>query len=204
MQMVDSLWWILVLRDVKGMEEFSIRLKWEKKFNSNSMNLPPPRKITPDGPELPLCLLGDEAFALTDFLMRPFPRRCVLGEDQLVYNYRHSRARRIIVCAFGMLVRRFQIFSRPMDLSPDVAIKMVQAGVCVHNFILNYERPPDFKDKNVLKVISSCTYTEGCQRLDECNDEESLTAISIRNKFMEYFINEGELSWQWERLYDYF
>ena len=75
----------------------------------------PPHKILPGYPEaglIPHCFVGDEAFGLALNMMRPFPRQrgFKLPEDQTVYNYRHSRARWIIECVFGILVQRFQVF----------------------------------------------------------------------------------------------
>lgn len=37
------------------------------------MNLPDPVEITADGNPLPYVIVGDEAFQLTNYLMRPYP-----------------------------------------------------------------------------------------------------------------------------------
>lgn len=50
--------------------------------------------------KFPYYLVGDEAFALSQKMMRPIPRKN-LGEEEKTYNYRISRARRTIENAFG-------------------------------------------------------------------------------------------------------
>lgn len=112
-------------------------------FDKKQMNLPPPRRISPNRPKLPCFMVGDEGFPLKDYMMRPFPRRCALDEAQLIFNYRLYRGRRTSECAFGILVRRFQIFKGPMHVRPNLAMKIVQAAVCLHNFILSRQKPID-------------------------------------------------------------
>ena len=53
-----------------------------------------------DGRMLPFVLVGDEAFPLKEYLMKPYPGRD-LNEERRVYNYSLSRARRVIENAFG-------------------------------------------------------------------------------------------------------
>lgn len=62
--------------------------------------LPPPEIV--DGSPIPLsyCFVGDEAFPLKTWLMRPYPGRNLIREKK-IYNYRLSRARRTIENAFG-------------------------------------------------------------------------------------------------------
>ena len=58
---------------------------------------------------LPYVIVGDEAFPLKPYLMQPFPGRDIRNnEERRKYNYRLSRARRVIENAFG----EFKIWSR--------------------------------------------------------------------------------------------
>ena len=68
------------------------------------VNLPESTFLTgdDDGRDIPYVLVCDEAFPLRPYLMRPFPGR-TLNDERRVFNYRISRARRVIENAFGKL-----------------------------------------------------------------------------------------------------
>jgi hypothetical protein len=54
-------------------------------------------------------IVGDDAFPLKPYLMKPYPNRN-LGITQRVFNYRLSRVRRIVENVFGILTSRFSVF----------------------------------------------------------------------------------------------
>jgi len=81
-----------------------------KQLYQNKLDLPSPKKINQNiNEDFPFVFVGDEAYPLLPNLMRPFPRRNLTNEKR-IYNYRQSRARRIVECAFGILVKRFNVF----------------------------------------------------------------------------------------------
>ena len=55
---------------------------------------------------LPYYMVGDDIFQLKDYLMRPYPRKRSgkLPIDQAVFNYRLSRARRVIENSLAFLL----------------------------------------------------------------------------------------------------
>ena len=82
-----------------------------QRFEEDSLDIPPPEKVQGCQVEkLPYYLVGDEIFPLKTWLMRPFPGE--RSEDQRIYNYRLSRARRVIENTFGILVAIGGCFDR--------------------------------------------------------------------------------------------
>ena len=69
--------------------------------------------------------------------MRPYPGQLV--EDQKVYNYRHSRARRVIETAFGILCTRFRIFYVPINASVENIGSYAKAAIALHNCLRQTE-----------------------------------------------------------------
>ncbi|XP_026818483.1 uncharacterized protein LOC113557263 isoform X2 [Rhopalosiphum maidis] len=78
--------------------------------------------------------VGDEAFPLKSYLMRPYPRR-ELNANCKIFNYRLSRARRTVENAFGILVSRFRVFEKPIATSVPTAVKIVKTACALHNWL---------------------------------------------------------------------
>lgn len=72
---------------------------------NNELGLPQRECLHNDDRPLPYFLVGDDAFALKDWMMKPYPFRG-LTYNQRVFNYRLSRARRVVENAFGILANR--------------------------------------------------------------------------------------------------
>ncbi|CAN7946335.1 unnamed protein product, partial [Ixodes pacificus] len=101
---------------------------------SGELGLPPAGLLLQTKTRLPFVFGGDEAFPLLPNLMRPFPRRELQLLSQM-FNYRLSRARRIIENAFGILVARWRIFRQPIQASEETLEAVVRACVNLHNYL---------------------------------------------------------------------
>ncbi|XP_011690497.1 PREDICTED: putative nuclease HARBI1 [Wasmannia auropunctata] len=97
-----------------------------KNFNANRMNVPKPAAVA-GGRILPYCLVGDEAFPLKPYLLRPYPGKNGLSQEQDIFNYRLTRARRMIESTFGILASQWRIYRKPIIAFPQNAKLMVQA-----------------------------------------------------------------------------
>ena len=68
----------------------------------------PPCEQLPDGDtDIPYFLIGDDAFALKSWMMKPYSKREMTASER-IFNYRLSRARRIVENAFDILANRSQ------------------------------------------------------------------------------------------------
>ena len=83
---------------------------------------------------LPYVFVVDEGFPLKYFQMRPWPGRN-LSEDHAIFNYCLSRARRVIENCFGILTASWRIFRQPIRVDVSLVCKILQATVCLHNYL---------------------------------------------------------------------
>ena len=71
------------------------RCRLKKKLDCGTLGIPPPEPLHPAGRPVPYFFVGDDAFPLTRWLMKPFPQRG-LSASAWIFNYRLSRARRYV------------------------------------------------------------------------------------------------------------
>lgn len=57
--------------------------------------------------EVPFVIIGDEAFPLKTYLLRPYPGKNLDCNEKRIYNYRICRARIVVENAFGILSQTF-------------------------------------------------------------------------------------------------
>ena len=100
--------------------------------------------------KMPFVIVGDSAFPLTENIMKPYPAKD-LTDIRRIFNYRLSRFRRISENAFGILVNRFRIFSKRIDLEPNTVVIIVRAALVLHNLLMSKSTesysPPGFADE---------------------------------------------------------
>ncbi|XP_046145842.1 uncharacterized protein LOC114881191 [Osmia bicornis bicornis] len=68
-----------------------------KKLENNTSNIPTPSALLVSySLKIPYMILGDKAFALNQYTMRPFEGNPERGSIERIFNYRHSRARKVV------------------------------------------------------------------------------------------------------------
>ena len=87
---------------------------------------------------IPHVIVADEAFPLLPTLMRPYPKTypTTLPKEEAVFNYRLSHARIVVENAFGIFTQRWRIFDRTIPLEDQYVDKVIQACVCLHNYLV--------------------------------------------------------------------
>lgn len=60
----------------------------------------------------PYVILGDEAFPLKTYLMRPYPGKLFDDSSKRIYNYRLCRIWRVSENCFGIQTQRFHNYNR--------------------------------------------------------------------------------------------
>ena len=79
------------------------------KIEDGSIGIPDSESPGIGGPKVNFFILGDDAFPLKLWLMRPYSSGTT-DLKEMVYNYRIRRGRTVVENAFGMLTSRFRIF----------------------------------------------------------------------------------------------
>jgi hypothetical protein len=118
----------------------------KENIENNEVSIPAPELLPGEDPDtatpVPYFFVGDDAFALKVWMMKPFPLRN-LQKEQRIYNYRLSRARRVVENAFGILASRFRCLLTTLQPRPQVVIKIVHACVILHN-LLRMRNPAEY------------------------------------------------------------
>ncbi|XP_054259491.1 uncharacterized protein LOC128984217 [Macrosteles quadrilineatus] len=93
-----------------------------KSLHNGLLDLPPAKALGGSSIVLPHVMLADEAFPLHMNIMRPFPGpQLINNTENKVYNYRHSRGRRVVESGFGILAKKFRVYSQKLQVKPDHA-----------------------------------------------------------------------------------
>lgn len=108
-----------------------------KLLEQKKLNIPDAESINTND-ILPYALVGDEAFALSDHLYRPYGGNNISVEKR-IFNYRLTRARRYVECAFGILTNKWRILHRSLNVSKEFAKDIVKACVVLHNIVREYD-----------------------------------------------------------------
>ncbi|XP_018360388.1 PREDICTED: uncharacterized protein LOC108759435 [Trachymyrmex cornetzi] len=163
-------------------------------FAEDETDIPPPDEVI-EGTVLPYVLVADEAFQLTDYMMRPFPGKGGLTKEKGVFNYRLSRARNKSECTFGILTAQWRIYKRPINTSIEIAESIVKATIVLHNFLRQNDNDDLTEFINVVDVptCSEIRTTAFSNIGNFGSNTHTREASRVRNIFVNYFNNEGAL-----------
>jgi len=82
----------------------------------------------------PFVFVVDEAFGLHTNLIRPLPGRGP-NDTRRVFNYRFSRARRTVECAFGVLANKWRVLHPTILVEPNFCDDIIKACCVLYNFV---------------------------------------------------------------------
>ena len=155
-----------------------------KHLRKKNLDVPPSKQLPNDTEEtdLPHILLGDETFPLRCNLMKPFARNALINE-RLIFNYRLSRARRVVENAFGILANHCRIHHWCIYLNPDNVTIVVKATFVLHNILMlpNNKVCTDVVD-NRAEVFDGAF-----EDLAKQGNWPTTAANDVRNYFTDYF-----------------
>lgn len=179
-----------------------------KKMHNNKLYLPNATPLSPSRSLIvPYVIVADDAFPLTPNIMKPYSGIQEKGSASRIFNYRCSRARRVVENVFGIMSSVFRVLRKPMNLEPEKVTAITMTCALLHNFLRNSK-------------TSSSTYTP-CGCLDYEKDgqliagswraDQNITSLTplqnvprrpgveaqvIRNELADFFTKEGKVQWQ--------
>lgn len=180
-------------------------------IDENALNIPAVCSLPGRTLSVPYVFIGDDAFPLRQHILKPYPGLQDKGSGERIFNYRLSRARRVVENSFGILSSVFRVLRKPMLLEPKKATKVVLACLHLHNFLRrsstskNIYTPPGTFDTEDFErgVLIPGQWRENQADLSSLLPLRNVprrataNAYEIRNEFRDFFLTEhGKVSWQ--------
>lgn len=171
------------------------RCNFAKRLQRDMLNLPDDQYLPGDvnGHKMPYVFVGDEAFGLSKHVLRPFARKNLTNLKR-IFNYRLSRARRMVECAFGILANKWRIFHRPIDTQPEVCDDIVKACCALHNYIRRHDGKQMPENEQVEEKSPFTNIAPSNQRASQIAEDN-------RMYFAKYFTSpQGNIPWQYNHI----
>lgn len=174
-------------------------------LENKTLNIPSDRSLPMRDKAIPFVMVADDAFAMKSYLLKPYAFNNLSVEER-IFNYRLSRARRIIENVFGITSARFRSLRKTLEISPEKA-KIMTSAICVlHNFLITHchRYAPsgtfdvDLKNGSIQPGSWRTEVAENLFSPVRTVQSRNPTNISkeIRNEFKDYFSRDGAVDWQ--------
>lgn len=155
-------------------------------------------------------LVADDAFPLTTKILKPYNRLGEFGDRQKIFNYRLSRARRVVENAFGILVSKCRIYEKPIPLSVVKAEHLVKATCALHNWLRKTNRSymsqqsigrEDWEAGCIIPGEWRTVKADALSNLHENTVRQNGDiARRLRNVYAEKFSTTDTVPWQWNMI----
>lgn len=165
-----------------------------KALEKNKMNIPSDRELPGTNEKLPYVIIGDEAFPLKNYLLRPYPSRQIYEDEQKkVFNERLSRARKVVEDAFGQITAKFRIYCRRLKALPQNADKIVMTTCILHNFI----KKDGPETQNHELPLNSTSLPSHIRSFPRQGGSAQKRAFEYRDKYKTFFCSpNGQIHWK--------
>ena len=162
--------------------ELGIALKY------NLLNFPNSQPLPGTNFSLPFYFIGDGAFGLRPNVMTPYVKANNLSGPEQVFNERLSSARKVIECAFGILVQRWRILQFPINFMLATNEYLSTALMCIHNFLITTELTLENSERRYSNYDERGEIENNIV-IDD-SDQVNVNGIMVRNTLTEYLSSE--------------
>ena len=182
------------------------KCNFHEAIEKDLLRIPESCPLPNDDTPVPYHLIGDDAFALKTWMMKPFSHQSQVHEEK-IFSYRLSRARRVVENAFGLLSARMRVFGTTMNLRPSTA-KIVTMSACVlHNYMLDRLGTSSFEvdtEDGQHNVVGG-TWRRNLQELPGLTHSRTTNyarqAKNVREHLAHYYSGVGAVPWQERMVY---
>lgn len=159
-----------------------------KALFSDRLQLPEPVPLPGDDANklFPFYFVADEAFPLTTNIMKPYARRQLTNENR-IFNYRLSRGRKSVECAFGMLTSKFRLLETPICCGINKIDNIIQAICVLHNFVRIHDGI--FSIPRIQPSVDNETHEVQPNLGHSSRQRPSNSALDIRNTLHDFFLH---------------
>lgn len=144
----------------------------------------PDNAICVNGVQIPLYLIGDSAYPMKTWLMKPFTHGTILTSEQKTFNYRLCRARIVVENAYGRLKATWRRLMKRNDMIISNIPKVVTAACILHNIC---EIHGEYFNDSWLREVEDSSLPQPTS--SSVRDEGSLGAKRVRDALVYYFNN---------------
>jgi len=140
--------------------------------------------------------------------MKPFSKRHLTIRER-IFNYRLSRARRIVENAFGILAHRYQCLLTTMRQKPPTVVSIVLACICLHNltrmrYPAQHNAEMDQEDGNHIIVPGAWRLNNPLAGIYGARGNRMTTAAKHQRQYLSaYYVSQaGSVHWQDIRIWN--
>ncbi len=164
-----------------------------KRLDAKKLNFPEPANLPHTNLVFPFFVIGDSAFPLKENLLTPYAGAYLnLSDVQANFNSEQCSVRKIIENTFAILVRRWQVFSGPIESHPTNVDKILKAAIVLHNYIKSFDDTASIRymreERYTYPMAESLrSFYESGLKLATANENEC--ANVARDTYANYLMN---------------
>ncbi len=103
-------------------------------IDQHVIGFPPPDHLPDRDRDTPYFFVGDDAFPLHTYMMKPYGR-LVLEVPERINNYQTSDCRRVCENAFCILTKKYACLLSVIKFQPKIATNIIFTAICCHNLM---------------------------------------------------------------------
>lgn len=140
--------------------------------------------ITVENETVPVFVVGDSAYPLSTWLMKPFAQNTALSPQEIQFNYRISKARIVVENAFGRLKARWRRLMKRNDMKIENVPSVITTCCILHNLC-------EIHGEAFNDVWMEGIDTTNCPPSPPCRQVINNEAKTIQRVLVSYFANEN-------------